>query len=504
MTSNKHMPHFKNKKIKTLIQAYQPIWALGYTMGVAGWDTEVYMPTAGAMARGTAMGNLSTLIQREILSDKFKRTFEDAKSEKGLTEAEQAMLRKIQRSIDDLEKIPADFLLEIQQATSQAQVAWREAKQKDDFALFQPHLEKLVELTKKKAELVGYEGHIYNAALDDYEEGSRVEQLDAYFSELKDFLIPLLKKIQAKKDYQSTHPFEKVTYDRQKMMELNDKVLEMFLWDKTRLRLDESTHPFTSGLQSTDVRITTWYHDTDFARSIMATIHEYGHAIHSLQSHPEFDMTPLLAGDSLGVDESQSRFWENFVGRSKAFIERILPDIQTLSPELSNATVDDVYEYFNIVRPSLLRVEADEVTYHIHILIRYEIEKSLLSCELEVKDLPEVWNKKYKDYLGVDVSNNANGVLQDIHWAFGSFGYFSTYSTGTVLSATWLEMMEKDVAPIEDLVATNEGIKKVQTWQKNHIHTHGSMYTFNEHVQKETGKTFDLDPWKRYLEEKYL
>ena len=232
-------------------------------------------------------------------------------------------------------------------------------------------------------------------------------------------------------------------------------------------------------------------------------MHEFGHALYDLQSNSDIGYTPIEGGDSLGLQESQSRFWENFVGRSKVFTEKFYKDISRCGKNLKNYSANDFYEYVNNVAPSFIRVEADEVTYHFHIMIRFEIEKALIEGKIAVKDLPDVWNSKYEEYLGIRPQTDTQGVLQDIHWSIGSFGYFPTYSTGTVLSATWAELIEKDLGPISALVESKSGISKIKKWLKKNIHSYGNIYTFNDMVEKTTGREFETTPWKKYLEAKY-
>ena len=241
----------------------------------------------------------------------------------------------------------------------------------------------------------------------------------------------------------------------------------------------------------------------DFAKTYGSTMHEYGHALYGIQTPEDLNYSPIEGGTSLIIHESQSRFWENFIGKTKTFLVSIHEEMKKIDPRIENYSIDDIYNYINLVRPSLIRTEADEVTYHLHIMIRFEIEKALIEGKIQVNDLPRIWNEKYEEYLGISPKTDSSGVLQDIHWSGGSIGYFPTYSMGTALSAIWKKSIEKDLGKIDDLVKTKEGIRKVQNWLKEKIHQHGSAYLYNELLQKSAGENFSAQPLLDYLEDKY-
>jgi carboxypeptidase Taq len=269
------------------------------------------------------------------------------------------------------------------------------------------------------------------------------------------------------------------------------------------MRLDESAHPFTNSNAINDIRITTNYHKDSPLSSIFSTIHEYGHGLFAYQTNTELEYTPQFADISYGIHESQSRFWENIIGRSKTFLNLLLPQIQKLGPGYESIDLETVYNAANNVTPSLIRVEADELTYHFHILIRYEVEKAILEGIISIDKAPEFWNSKYEEYLGVKSETFADGIMQDIHWSLGYIGYFPTYSMGTVLSAVVAEKIEADLGEIEKLITTSEGISKIQSWLKGNIHKDAGTYTYTEIMNRLTGKPLDFAPWEKYLTEKF-
>lgn len=493
----------KHPRILELLEKYKVIWALGHLSGLGHWDLETYMPEEGAKARGEALAKIASLSQGLFLNEEFVTLVEKASQEKDLNDYEKAIIRLLKRSLKYYQKLPKEFIEEFVKTTSEATVAWKNAKEKNDFSIFQPYLEKIVGLVRKKAEYLGYKKHKYDALLDLYEEGLTTEDVEKYFSSIKDRIIGLKNKIVASSRYRKEHSLADESYEIEKMKKFNGIMLKLLHYNLNHLRIDVSSHPFSIPIGPGDWRITTRYEGKDFARSYGSVIHEYGHALYEIQSHEDLFYTPVSGGDSLVIHESQSRFWENFIGRSKDFVERLYGEIIKISNSFEKYSADEIYEYMNLVKPSLIRTEADEITYHLHVLIRFEIEKDLVEGKIEVKNLPEIWNQKYKDYLGVEPESNREGVLQDIHWSHGSIGYFPTYSLGTALSAMWKNKLEGDIGKISELVKNEEGIRKIQNWLKENIHQYGSTYTFNELVKRTTGKEFSSGYLLDYLENKY-
>jgi len=493
MTTFKNNKPFRDKTVLEILDKYKDLWALSHVSAVSGWDLETYMPEQGASARGMALGRISTIYQKIFLDSEFVSLIHKAGCQNGLTDAERGVVRILAHSLKFYEKVPPKFLEDFSLLTSQATVVWREAKAKNDSKLFEPYLTKIFGMNKELAEYLTYKDSPYDALLDQFEKGLTAAEVESFFNEVREPLKVLLTKITSSKKYLKVNQLENAKYDKVKMADLNAKVLK-YLWPEfgKNFRLDISTHPFTTSFASSDTRITTWYHDTDFGRSLLAVIHEFGHALYDLQCDKGLDMTPVGGGSSLVIHESQSRFWENFVGRSEGFIKKFLPDMQKVVGK--NITSSEVYSYFNKVAPGNLRVEADEVTYHFHIMLRFEIEKGIIEGALKVKDIPEIWNAKMKEYLGIIPKTDSEGALQDIHWSMGSVGYFPTYSLGTFLGGQW-----------EDKVAKSgtKSYKDIEKMLQKFVHRYGSIYTLEKLLTKNKMK-FDSSVNLKYLEEKYL
>ncbi len=487
------MLSFKNSTILKILDYYKNIWALSYVSAVSHWDLETYMPKKGVVARGEALGRLSTIRQKMFLDKEFVGLIHMASQERGLSDEESGVVRVLLKSLSFYEKIPEEFLEEFENITNTTTVIWREAKEKDNFKIFEKSLSKIFDMNKQMAEYLGYKESPYDALLDLYEEDLTTKDVTNHFELIRDPLKELLGNIIKSRKYVETHELENAKYDKQKMSELNDKVLKTFWSDIDSFRMDISSHPFTTSFGKNDTRITTWYHDTNFARSLLATIHEFGHALYDMQSKSELEMTPIEGGNSLVIHESQSRFWENFVGRSSSFIKKFLPDMEKVVGK--KLTAEDVSLYFNKVSPGLLRVEADEVTYHFHIMLRFEIEKGIIEGKLKIKDIPEIWNSKMKEYLGIIPKKDSQGILQDIHWSGGSVGYFPTYSLGTFLGAQWEEQIKK-------LKIKTDNYEDIKKYLQENIHQFGSTYTLDDLLKKNKMK-FDPTVNIKYLQDKY-
>lgn len=499
---------FTNPTIKKILKHYRTIYALEYLNAVADWDLDTYMPEKGAKARGEAMGKAETLTQKIFLEKHFVELIKKSQELDDLNDYEKGVARVLNRDLDYFEKLPPEFIEEFAKTTAVASTVWKKAKKDNKFKDFEPYLIKLVELVKKKADYMGFDEHPYDALIDSYEEDWTTKDYTEYFDKVRNPLKELLGKIQKKGSFTQDLVLEKTPYDEDKMVELNKKVLKYLNADYARFRDDQTVHPFTTGFCVDDVRIATYYPEGNFGQSLAATAHEFGHALHRLNCDPELDFTPLTEGDSYTLNESQSRFMENIVGRSKEFLGLFVEDMKGLSPEIAKIInkdgIDGIYRYINAVKPSLIRVEADEVTYHFHIMLRFEIEKGLIEGSLAVKDLPEIWNSKMKEYLGVVPPTDSEGVLQDTHWSWGYFGYFPTYSSGSFLAAMWKVKMEEDLGKIEKLVHSSAGIDKVENWLKDNVQQYGAVYTLKDLLKKSLGKSFDPQPMLDYLEVKYL
>jgi carboxypeptidase Taq len=386
--------------------------------------------------------------------------------------------------------------------TSQAESIWEEAREKSDFAMFQPYLEKIVATNIEFVELWGYEGNRYNTLLDMYEPGITVEKLDQVFGALRERAVPLLQAIQASPN-QPDRSFLEQQFDKEKQKEFSLFILKQMHYDFEAGRLDETVHPFATGLNPGDVRITTRYILNEVTASLFGTIHEGGHALYEQNISQDLIGTNLCSGTSLGIHESQSRFWENVVGRSREFWSRYYNDLQARYPgQLNEVKEEDFYRAINHIHPSLIRVEADELTYNLHIMVRYEIEKELINGTIQVSELPAVWNAKYKEYLGIVPPNDAQGVLQDVHWAGGAFGYFPSYSLGNMYAAQITNTMKKQLPNFDALIAEGN-LEPIKTYLSDKIYQYGKLLTPTEVIVQVTGEELNPEYLMNYLEEKY-
>lgn len=498
---------FTNPKVKEILDKYKTLWSLYYLSGLSHWDLETYMPEDGAKVRGEALAKVSSLSQEIFLDKKFTQLIKDANKEANLNDQEKSVLRLLNRSLDYYEKLPAEFLEEMSKVTSEANVIWRNAKENNSFKEFEEILGKIIDLTKRKADYLGYENHPYDALIDLYEEGWTTNDVESYFDSIREPLKEILDKHMKSDEYVGTHKLESEPYSKEKMEEFNQKVLELVQYDPKRMRLDISSHPFTIDLDPTDVRITTRYPDNNFASSYASVVHEFGHALYALQSSEDFSMTPISGGTSLVIHESQSRFWENIVGRSKVFLSQLEDKVVALSPEIKTYVeeqgLEGIHNYLNIVSPGFIRVEADELTYHFHIMLRFEIEKKMVEGSVKVSELPDLWNQYMKEYLGVTPPNDTKGVLQDVHWCHGSIGYFPTYSIGTFLSGMWQTAIQEELGNFDDLISNAEGIKKIKNWLKENVHQYGSTYTMKDLLKKVLDREFDVEDNLEYLRGKF-
>ncbi len=494
---------FENEIVRQIIEKYRVLWALGHAMGLMGWDSQTYMPKEGNMERGLARAELSVLARQLLLRPEFVELVDKARELEGLNEYEAAVVRVLSRDIDKARKIPPELVYEMARAAQEANMAWREAREKDDFEIFRPHLEKLVELARKMAEYLGYEGHPYNALLDLYEEGLTIRDVDRVFDSIIPTSKKVLERVLEEGYFPRKHPWEEVKYEREALEKVNREVLDLLGYPWDRARLDVSPHPFTISLGVRDVRITTRYEGVDFKRTIYSVVHEFGHALYELQQDERLISTPIVGGASLGVHESQSRFWENIVGRSRAFTSHLKRILDKHLDFVRGVDEEELYKYLNVVRPSLIRVDADEVTYNFHIYLRYQLEKMLIAGEIKVSELPELWAQMMDELLGVKPRSHREGVLQDIHWSYGSIGYFPTYTLGNVIAAQLRSVMDRELGGLHRVVEEGD-FARIREWLRERIHSKGKLYPPKELVEKATGEPLNPEYFNRYLEEKFV
>ncbi|MEB3755546.1 MAG: carboxypeptidase M32 [Desulfurococcales archaeon] len=493
----------RKKIIREIIQKYRTIWSLGVSGSLMGWDQETYMPPKAVKERSIAGSNIAVLRHQLLLKTDFVELVEKAYRKRNLNDVERGIVRVLKRSIDQARKIPPEHVAEVSKTTTLALEFWKKAKAQDNYDIFKPYLGKIIELTRKTAEYLGYEKHPLDALLDLYEEGLTTRDVDNMFAKLEPGLKKVYEKIMAEHPIPDKHPLEEAHYKVESIKKLNRKALTILGYPWDRARLDVSAHPFTIGIGINDVRITTRYEGFDFKRSLLGTIHEFGHALYELGVDQRFMATPVAGGVSLGVHESQSRFWENQIGRSKEFVESFYPYMKRYLVFLRNYTPEDVYLYFNTVRPSLIRTEADEVTYNFHIMLRYKLEKMMIEGSLNVDELPHVWNEEMERLLGVAPKNYSEGVLQDIHWSMGSIGYFPTYSIGTLLSAQIMRKIREEIPDVDEDIRRLK-FRRIRKWLRDKIHRHGSVYPPKELIRRALGMDLEPEIYVAYLERKYL
>jgi carboxypeptidase Taq len=465
------------------------------------WDMRVGIPKKGIPYRGEVLGYLSSETYKLQTSEQMKDYIDYFISQENLDDVIKTMVHNAKKSYDQTKKIPEDRYTEYVIATSQSEAAWEEAREKADFDIFRPHLEKIVEFNKEFIEYWGYEGNKYNTLLDFYEPGITVEELDKVFSELRKAIVNLLNKITAKSSKPNTEFFNK-HFTKEEQEAFGIFVLEKLGYDLSAGRIDVSSHPFTINLSNKDVRITTRYDENEFRGALFSTIHEGGHAIYEQNIPEELKGTGLATGVSMGIHESQSRYYENILGRSREFWEYFYPEVQKRFRQFEGVSLEEFYKAINIVEPSLIRTEADELTYSLHIIIRYEIEKALINGEIKVEELPYVWKEKYKEYLGIEPENHAEGVLQDMHWSDGSFGYFPSYALGNLYGAQFLEKMKKDIPEYFTLVQNGEFVT-IYNWLKENIHKYGSVYKPADLIKNITAEELNAKYFIDYLNKKY-
>ena len=492
----------------TVSQAKENFYALqaklsayGHAMASLYYDGATSAPKGTGANRAQTLAvlsgeiyNLSTGAETVELLEYLETNSEE------LTPAENRMVFLMLKSIRQMQKIPADQYIEMQKVLSQADDVWHTAKEEDNFEMFQPYLEKVFDFYKRVANWCAPESDPYDYWLGEFEDGLNKEKCDQFFAALRNRIVPLLKKISEKPQLDNSVVNGNFPEDLQHQLSLY--IMDVMGIDKNHCGLATTEHPFTTSLGSHhDVRITTKYHTDDFSNSLYSVIHEGGHALYELNVADQYGYTVLDGGVSMGIHESQSRFYENYIGRSKEFIACIYPKLAELFPQVGNFTAEEVYQAVNRVQPGLIRIDADELTYCLHIMVRYELEKRIFAGELEVKDLPAEWNKMYKEYLGVDVPCNKQGVLQDSHWSGGNIGYFPSYALGTAYGAQFLKKM-KETVNFEECVAQGN-LAPINQWNKENLWQHGQLYTPQQLLEQVLGEPFDPNVFCDYLEEKF-
>jgi carboxypeptidase Taq len=484
----------KLKEVKNLFDA----------AAVLGWDQQVFMPPGGAEARAEQLATLSKLAHELFTTDEIGALLADlAGAGFDPDSDEAALVRVAQRDYDKARKLPPALVAEMSRTFSMGQQIWTKARAEKDFAQFQATLAKIIDLNIQKAEAYGYQDCLYDALLDEYEPGMQTAAVAGVFATLKVGLVPLVQAI-AQNAARVDDSLLKQDYNEQAQWDFGLIPLKAIGFDLERGRQDKSVHPFTTSFSVNDVRITTRVHKDLFPSALFSTLHEGGHALYEQNSTPALDGSFLAGGTSLGVHESQSRLWENVLGRSREFWHFYYPKLQEFFPaQLQRAGMEDFYRAINKVSPSFIRVEADEATYNLHVFLRFELEQELVEGRLSVAQLPAAWNAKMEEYLGLTPPHDALGVLQDIHWSGGSIGYFPTYTLGNVLSLQFYEQTLKDLPDLPQQYSRGE-FGPLLAWFKEKIHRHGRKYTANELLARVTGASgIEAGPYLRYITEKF-
>ncbi len=476
--------------------------------GLLDWDQETYMPKGAIEVRAQEIELVASLIHKQKTSASFAKALGkliDIPSGeiigKELSQRQCAALREWRRDYIKTVKLPASFVKTFAKTTSTAIHAWAKAKEHNDFRAFEPHLDKIVTLCRKKADILGYKEHPYDALLDLYEPEMRSSHLTPLFGRLKIALTDLLKRIE------STPPISKEClsghFAAEKQMRFGHLLLKAMGFDESTSRLDLTVHPFCAGLHPNDTRMTTRIHPDDLLSNIFSVIHEGGHGLYNAGLPVEEYGSPLCESASLGIDESQSRWWETRIGRSLAFWEHFFPHLKREFPESFNAVpLNDFYRAINIVKPSLIRTESDEVTYSLHIIVRFEIEMGLLDGSLKVKEIPDAWNDKMRAYLGIAPAHHGEGCLQDVHWSMGGFGYFPTYTLGNLYASQFFAAFEKVHSNWKERVAKGE-LAFIREWLHQNIYQYGREFTAEQLAIRITGSPVSEKPFVAYLENKY-
>lgn len=465
------------------------------------WDQETYMPPGGISARSQQIAELSSLIHEEKTSKKFLSCLEKLSPHaKKLTKSQQVMLREWKREYEKATKLPTSFVKTYSQVTSEASQIWASAKRTNDFKLFAPSLDKIIRLAREKASILGFEEHPYDALLESYEPCMTTKRVGTIFDELKKELVDLLKKIKSAKAIDNRFLQKKV--EEEKQLEISRHLLTKLPMNPSDTRFDLSAHPFSLALHPTDSRITSRLLPNAFLSNIFSILHEVGHSLYEMGLPVEHWGTPLSEYVSLSIHESQSRWWETLIGRSLPFWKFYYPQLQKMLPFTKKISLDRFYRAMHKVSPTLIRVEADEVTYCLHVILRFEIEQLLISNRLQVNDLPDAWNQKMKELLGITPPNFSKGCLQDIHWSLGDFGYFPTYALGNLCAAQFFSTFSQEHPDWAKRVSQGD-LSFVREWLRQNIHSLGKTYNTDQLVKHVTKKALCPTAYCRYLKKKY-
>lgn len=478
------------------VEKMRRIADIRYAAAVLQWDQETYLPEKGNAGRARQLATLSETAHQLFSDASLSNLLNELLSKNGLDAKQKKNVELTLEDYTKQKKYSSEFVRKLSETVSEAFHAWISAKKQNDYKLFKPALEKLVALKKQESDILGYTDHPYNAHLKEYEKSTSVKQLDALFASLQKPLKELIASLTQK---QANTSFFRAYYPKDKQWEWSLYLIRELGFDTEAGRQDISEHPFSTSFGAKDVRITTRIDEHDFANMNWSCIHEVGHALYEQGLPDEEYGLPSGEYSSLSIHESQSRLWENCIGRSKTFWSHYLPRLKEYFPEqLNNISADHFVQAIKKVQPSLIRTEADELTYHFHVMIRYEIEKDIISGELKAEDIPERWNGLYKQYLNIDVPDDRQGCLQDVHWSHGSFGYFPTYSLGSLYAAQFWSKLKKDEPLVEEEISKGV-LTKVHNWLAKNVYCHGRLLTSEEIAQQITGEGLNTKYFIDYI-----
>lgn len=473
---------------------------INYAGAVLSWDNEVYLPKEGMQFRSRQLATLMG-ISHELFTDKKFGKILTELSDVDLTRKEKRNVLLTKEVYEREKKFSSAFVQEKSMAISHAYHSWVEAKSKNDFSLYEKPLDKIFEIIRKEISITSYKDHAYNAMIHLYERGMTVKKLDEVFLQVKKELIPFLNTIATKK--QSNHDFLHMHYEKDKQWAFGLGLLKQMGYNFNRGRQDVSPHPFTISFNPLDVRVTTRVDENDLSNMTWSCIHEGGHALYEQGLSTEDYGLPVGSAASLAIHESQSRLWENNVGRSKAYWKHNYPKLKKVfHANLKNVSLDQFYKAINGVRSNLIRTESDELHYHIHVMIRYEIEKEIVSSNITAREVRDLWNEKYKAYFGLKVKKDSEGILQDVHWSHGSIGYFPTYSLGSFYAAQFFSHAQLAIPNLQTNIEKGE-TGELLNWLRNNIHKHGAMYDAEVLCKKVTGEKLNFQYFMAYVKGKY-
>jgi carboxypeptidase Taq len=477
---------------------------LRYASGLLGWDQQTMMPPRGAPTRAESLATLERITHEMFVGPETGRLLEAAEAESGAASPDSddgALVRVTRRHWDKARRVPGALAADLARAASVGQEAWVTAREQSDFSLFAPYLTRNLELARQYVDCFDGFDCAYDVLLDDYEPGARSADVAVLFDELKRELLPVIATLSEHVDAIDDSCLHG-SFPVDKQRTFVDGVISLMGFNRSGWRLDDAVHPFAAGFGAGDVRITTRWEPMYFPAALYGAMHECGHGLYEDGVADELRRTPVGHAESLGMHESQSRMWENMVGRGRAFSGVLAPRLSELfGGSLSGLDPDVLYRAVNLTKPSYIRVEADEATYALHIVLRFELEQELIEGRLSVADLPEAWNTRFRDYLGLEVPDDANGVLQDVHWSCGLIGYFPTYALGNLIAGQLWERVHEDLPDLEDSIAAGE-LMPLREWLRDRVHRHGAKFQTTELLERVVGAPISVGPYVRYLKRK--